>query len=79
MVGFSLFFGVLNIIHFSHGDAALMALFLALALVQTFATALGQPATPGTMLLCVALAIALTGLLGVVLDFLVIQRPACPR
>lgn len=73
-VGFSLLFGVLNIIHFSHGDVALMAPFLALALVQTFAAALGAAATPGAMLLAVALAIALTGLLGILLDFLVIQR-----
>jgi len=73
-VGFSLLFGVLNIIHFSHGDVALTAPFFALALVQIFATALGAAAPPSAMLLSVALAIALTGLLGVLLDFLVIQR-----
>jgi len=73
-VGFSLLFGVLNIIHFSHGDVALIAPFLALALVQTFATVLGATASSGAMLLSVALAIALTGLFGVLLDFLVIQR-----
>jgi branched-chain amino acid transport system permease protein len=73
-IGFSLLFGVLNIIHFSHGDVALTAPFLALALVQTFATALGAATSPGAILLSVALAIALTGLLGVMLDALVIQR-----
>lgn len=73
-VGFSLLFGVLNIIHFSHGDVSLMAPFLALAAVQAVGSALGGPLPAGIFLLGVIVAIGLTGLLGVVLDVLVIQR-----
>ena len=33
-IGFSLIFGVLNVIHFSHGDVAMTAPFISLALMQ---------------------------------------------
>ena len=39
-LGFSLLFGVLQVIHFSHGDVALVAPFVALAAVQILATSL---------------------------------------
>lgn len=73
-VGFSLLFGVLNIIHFSHGDVSLTSPFIALALMQSLGAALGAPTSFGTFALAALLAIILTGLLGVVLDILVIQR-----
>jgi branched-subunit amino acid ABC-type transport system permease component len=73
-IGFSLLFGVLNIIHFSHGDVALIAPFLALAAVQAFGAALGGASTAGGFALAVLPAIAVTGLIGVLLYFLVIRR-----
>ncbi len=36
-VGFSLLFGMLNIIHFSHGDVSMLSPFLALGAVQALA------------------------------------------
>lgn len=73
-VGFSLLFGILNIIHFSHGDVSLMSPFIALSLVQALGASLGVADTLWGFALCALAAIALTGLLGVVLDILVIQR-----
>jgi branched-chain amino acid transport system permease protein len=73
-VGFSLLFGVLNIIHFSHGDVSLVSPFIALALTQSLGAAVGAPASFGSFAVAALLAIILTGLLGVVLDILVIQR-----
>src|SRR5215475_2441522 len=73
-VGFSLLFGVLNIIHFSHGDVSLMSPFMALALTQSLGAALGTPTSFDNFVLAALLAIVLTGLLGVALDILVIQR-----
>jgi branched-chain amino acid transport system permease protein len=58
-VGFSLLFGVLNIIHFSHGDVAFLAPFLALGAVQAVGAAAGAAGTPAAFFL---------------LDVLVIQR-----
>ncbi len=73
-LGFSLLFGMLNIIHFSHGDVSLLSPFLALGAVQALGTALG--AAPGGMSFFLILvgAIVLTGVIGLLLDALVIQR-----
>ncbi|NNM71785.1 branched-chain amino acid ABC transporter permease [Enterovirga aerilata] len=73
-VGFSLLFGVLNIIHFSHGDVSLMSPFLALGLVQALGAGAGGISSPAAMVAFAIVAIALTGLLGVLLDILIIQR-----
>jgi branched-chain amino acid transport system permease protein len=73
-VGFSLLFGVLNIIHFSHGDVSMLSPFIALSLVQALGAALNAPASLSSFALCALLAVVLTGLLGVLLDILVIQR-----
>lgn len=77
-VGFSLLFGVLNVIHFSHADVALTAPFLALAAVQAlgtaFGTALGGASSRPAFALASLLAVAVTGLLGGVLYLLVIRR-----
>lgn len=72
-LGFSLLFGVLQVIHFSHGDVAMVAPFVALAAIQALATAMGG--NPGLVLLLACLvAIAVVGGLGVVLDKTVISR-----
>ena len=73
-VGFSLLFGVLNIIHFSHGDVAFLAPFLALGAVQAVGAAAGAAGTPAAFFLLATVAVSVTGLLGVLLDVLVIQR-----
>ncbi|MEW6124118.1 MAG: branched-chain amino acid ABC transporter permease [Pseudomonadota bacterium] len=73
-VGFSLLFGVLNIIHFSHGDVSLLAPFLALAVVSAIGSALGDANSLLALLLALAVAIALTGVIGILLDLVVIQR-----
>jgi branched-chain amino acid transport system permease protein len=73
-VGFSLLFGVLNIIHFSHADVALAAPFLALAVVQALGVALGGASSQPAFALAAVLAIVATGLLGVLLYILVIKR-----
>lgn len=73
-VGFSLLFGVLNIIHFSHADVALVTPFLALAMAMGFGASLGVAPSPSLFLLAAVPAVAATGLLGVALYFLVIRR-----
>lgn len=73
-VGFSLLFGVLNIIHFSHGDVSLLAPFLALAAVQIAAAAIGTSPAAAAVALAVLLSVIATGLIGVLLYYLVIRR-----
>jgi branched-subunit amino acid ABC-type transport system permease component len=65
-IGFSLLFGVLNVIQFSHGDVALVAPFVAMgALIALPAAGFG---------VAVLIAILAVGLLGVVLDWVSIRR-----
>lgn len=73
-LGFSLLFGVLQVIHFSHGDVAMVAPFIALAAVQALATALGGSAPWLVLGLACLVAIAAVGGLGIALDRLVISR-----
>jgi branched-chain amino acid transport system permease protein len=74
-IGFSLFFGALNVVHFSHGDVCILGSFIILILHQ-LATAIGLfnflPAIM-TIPLVIACAAALTGLLGVVFEKLTIK------
>ncbi len=72
-IGFSLIFGVLNVIHFSHGDVAMTAPFIALAVAQALAVAAGA-ASPAWLVAAVLAAVLAVGLLGVVLDKVVIRR-----
>lgn len=72
-IGFSLIFGVLNVIHFSHGDVAMTAPFIALAAAQALATALGASA-PVWLILAVVAAVLCVGLIGVALDKAIIRR-----
>lgn len=74
-VGFSLLFGVLNIIHFSHADVALTAPFLALAVVPVLAGVLGSGAPlQAGFALAALVAVLGTGVLGGVLYALIIKR-----
>jgi branched-subunit amino acid ABC-type transport system permease component len=72
-IGFSLIFGVLNVIHFSHGDVAMTAPFISLALVQALATTIGVWA-PLNLIAAIVATIAAVGLIGIVLDKVVIRR-----
>ncbi len=74
-LGFSLLFGVLNVIHFSHGDVVIVAPFVVLAVLQGLIAAL-PAATAAAMALALALAAAIlaVGILGVIADWLVIRR-----
>src|SRR5690606_917933 len=73
-LGFSLLFGVLNVIHFSHGDVAMAGPFVALAAVHAAAAAATALTGPMALLLAIVAAMLAIGLLGVVLDWLVIRR-----
>ena len=73
-LGFSLLFGVLQVIHFSHGDVAMVAPFIALAAVQALAASMGGSATWVILGLACLIAIAAVGGLGIALDRLVISR-----
>ena len=71
-LGFSLLFGVLDVIHFSHGDVSMAGPFIALAVVQMAAGS--AVLAPGTLVLAILLAMVAIGLLGVGLEWLVIRR-----
>lgn len=73
-VGFSLLFGVLGVIHFSHGDVSLVAPFIALAILQTTLASLSWFGGAADLVLACLTAIFLVGLLGVALDKLVLRR-----
>lgn len=73
-LGFSLLFGVLQVIHFSHGDVALVAPFVALAAVQVLAASLGADASWLLLGAGCLIAILAVGGLGVTLDKFVISR-----
>src|SRR5690606_41914409 len=60
-IGFSLIFGVLNVIHFSHGDVAMTAPFIALAAAQGLAAAFGASA-PVWLVLAVMGTVLVVGL-----------------
>jgi branched-chain amino acid transport system permease protein len=66
-VGFTLFFGVLDVIHFSHGDIFMLGAFAGLsALLGLRAAGLAGPAAD--LALAFAAAIVITGLVGVVAE-----------
>ncbi|WP_415183816.1 branched-chain amino acid ABC transporter permease [Phaeovulum sp.] len=73
-IGFSLLFGVLDVIHFSHGDVSIVAPFVTLAVLQAL---LGTSLAAGgiaVLILACAAAILAVGLLGILLEWLVIRR-----
>jgi len=73
-VGFSLLFGVLNVIHFSHGDVSMAAPFIALAVIQAITVSLAPGGGTLTLILAIIVAMLVIGLLGVLIDWLVIRR-----
>lgn len=73
-LGFSLLFGVLDVIHFSHGDVSIAGPFIALAVVQMVAGWAVPLTGAGALLLAILLAAAAIGVLGVLLEWLVIRR-----
>lgn len=79
-VGFSLLFGVLGVIHFSHGDVSLLGPFIALAVLQSLVAAMGVGYGQAEILLAAVIAIAVVGGIGVAADKIVLRhfrdRPA---
>lgn len=73
-LGFSLLFGVLNVIHFSHGDVSMAAPFVALGSVQIASYWLAPTAGIGLLLFAILLSMLVIGLLGILLEWLVIRR-----
>ncbi len=70
-VGFSLLFGVLNVIQFSHGDVALTAPFIAMAVLTT---ALGVMAPGAALVMGALFSILAVGVFGVALERVLIRR-----
>jgi len=69
-IGFSLLFGVLNVIQFSHGDVGLVAPFVAMACLSA-ASAL----VPGAgLFVAILISILAVGFLGILLDRVMIRR-----
>lgn len=73
-LGFSLLFGVLDVIHFSHGDVSMAGAYVALAVVQVLTVMVVPFAGPGALVIAILAAMIVIGLLGVLLDWLVIRR-----
>ena len=73
-LGFSLLFGVLDVIHFSHGDVSMAGPFVALATIQALIAAPISLTSPSILALAVVAAMLAIGILGVLLDWLVIRR-----
>ncbi|HLS18797.1 MAG TPA: branched-chain amino acid ABC transporter permease [Paracoccaceae bacterium] len=72
-LGFSLLFGVLNVIHFSHGDVSMVAPFIVLGVISALYGSVMPADMPG-LVLAVVIALVATGALGILLDRLVIRR-----
>ncbi len=74
-IGFSLFFGALNVVHFSHGDVSILGAFVILILYSLAKGLgiLGQFSPLILVPLTVILAMALTGMLGVFFERVVIK------
>ncbi|MGH7708779.1 MAG: branched-chain amino acid ABC transporter permease [Vulcanimicrobiaceae bacterium] len=71
-IGFSLLFGVLEVIHFSHGDVAFLSPYVALALLGAFSgAAIGHDLMPAFRATLVA--ILAVGLIGCILYIAVIR------
>jgi branched-subunit amino acid ABC-type transport system permease component len=69
-IGFSLLFGVLNVIQFSHGDVGLVAPFIAMAALAAVSALI-----PGAgLFVAILVSIFAVGILGISLDRLMIRR-----
>jgi len=75
-VGFTLFFGVLNIINFSHGDVFMLGAFIGLILINIFSGVLGMTggASYGLILFMIFfLCMLVTGLIGILLERIAVK------
>jgi branched-chain amino acid transport system permease protein len=74
-MGFSLFFGALNVVHFSHGDVCILGSFLLLVLYKVLAASGLLDFLPlgGKILITILSAALLTGLIGILLEKVVIK------
>jgi branched-chain amino acid transport system permease protein len=74
-IGFSLFFGALNVVHFSHGDVCILGSFVVLILYAVGAATGLLSALPAglSVPLLIGAAAAVTGILGAVFERLVIR------
>lgn len=73
-IGFSLLFGLLNVIHFSHGDVSMIAPFVALGSLQILFGVTGGAIGILPILIALLIATLVTGLFGIAADKLVISR-----
>jgi branched-chain amino acid transport system permease protein len=74
-MGFSLFFGALNVVHFSHGDVCILGSFLLLFLYKVLISSGLLHFLPGIarILITILSAAVLTGLIGAVFEKVVIK------
>jgi branched-chain amino acid transport system permease protein len=74
-MGFSLFFGALNVVHFSHGDVCILGSFLLLFLYKVLIASgvLQFLPAPAKILITILSAAVLTGLLGALFEKVVIK------
>ena len=74
-MGFSLFFGALNVVHFSHGDVCILGSFLLLVLYKVLVASGLLDFLPwaGKILITILSAALLTGLIGILLEKVVIK------
>lgn len=74
-IGFSLFFGALNVVHFSHGDVCILGSFVVLILYALgTVSGLFNALPPGIVIpLMIVVAAVVTGILGMLLEKVVIK------
>src|SRR5699024_527872 len=72
-IGFSLLFGVLDVIHFAHGDVSFLSPFVSLGLIGLITGWFGGAATSATIFVAILISIPCVGLFGVLIYKLVIQ------
>ena len=74
-MGFSLFFGALNVVHFSHGDVCILGSFLLLVLYKVLVASGLLDVLPwvGKILITILCAALLTGLIGALFEKVVIK------
>lgn len=72
-IGFSLLFGVLDVIHFSHGDVSFLSPFISLGLVGLLAGWFGGGLTSSALLAAILISIPCVGLIGMLVYMLVIR------
>jgi branched-chain amino acid transport system permease protein len=74
-VGFTLFFGVLDIINFSHGDVFMLGAFVALVLINIFTKIgwMGGSIYPLTLFMIFFFCMLITGLIGVLFERIAVK------